>query len=422
MSRKLTKEQLQEEWRRFFDSTYTQPIEDEDEGKGFDIIAGFSAIFAEVSEASENDTEGMYIDFHSTRTAPPASGEVRATGQIDIDRTPPKLGDVNLVAGDRLDMTHLGTRGETVLVAQIELLNDTTIPEGNTSPVTADVRAVRPGEQANGGPRRSLLFEERNTYAFSGVAVSGNTLTLSDFNEGHENAFVRFTAGSNGSTYPRRITSATSGSIVVDGPALTTGTDAIEIGDANSIGLTAVLNGELSGGHHGELDLLGSERLLPRNPNEVDSSYRYRIQQLPDVVSPNAVFRAVSRILKPLGIGFLIGENRVYDDFIGFFADVDPSDDPAASFPDGTFRLPLGGGLQRRGFFILVERQQTGDFGAPADTNPATSSHPSNAADVMFSDGYAVGFSDALQDMIAAVERARMHGMPWVWSVVDTLP
>jgi len=422
MSRKITKEQLQIEWRRSFDTTYTEPIETEDDGRGFDIIAGSSAIFARVSEAIEKNTEGMYIDYHSIQTAPPASGAVKATGQISIDRTPPKAGDINLKAGDVLTITHLGTRGETVIVAEIELVSDVTIPNGNTSPVTANVRALRYGDAPNGGPRRSIVFQERNTYSFLGVTVSGNTLTLVDFNEGYLGAFVTFTTGSNAPTYPRRVTAASTGSLTVDGPTLVSGTASITIGDANSIGLTADIIGEMSGGTHGTLDLLGDERIKSRGVGESDDSYRYSIQQLPDVVAPNAVFRAVSRVLKPLGIAFEIGEFRVIEDFIGFFSDLDPSDDPVADFPTGTFRLPIGGPFKGRGFYILIERQNTGEIGRPSDTIPATSGFTDNASDLMFSDGYPVTFLGYIQSMIAAVERARMHGMPWVWSVVDSLP
>lgn len=421
MSRKLTKEDLQEEWRRLFDSSYTEPIETEDEGRGFDIIAGFSAIFANVSLSTETTTQAMYIDSHSIQTNDPASGAVQATGTIAIDREPPKQGDINLKAGDTLDMTHLGTKGETVVIAQIELVNDTTIPEGASAPVNADVRAVRPGYQSNGGPLRSVAFSRRTTAEIENVTSSGNTLTSVKINEGYADAFVRFTSGVNATTYPRRITSATDGSMVVDGPALATGANTIEIVDVNTIGLSATLVGEMSGGKHPWLDLLGLERLIPRNPNELDSSYRYRIQQLPDVVTPNALFRAVSRILKPLTIGFVILETRVQDDFQGFFYDLDPYDDPAASFPDGTYRLTLGDGFDERGFIVLIERQNTGEFGAPYDSDPATSGFTDNAFDQTFFDGFPATFEQNVQDIIKEVERTRTHGMPWVWSVVDTI-
>jgi hypothetical protein len=52
-----------------------------------------------------------------------------------------------------------------------------------------------------------------------------------------------------------------------------------------------------SGGRIGWLDELGSERSLSRAPGEDDATYRQRIKSIADVVTPNAIRRALSRTL-----------------------------------------------------------------------------------------------------------------------------
>lgn len=52
-----------------------------------------------------------------------------------------------------------------------------------------------------------------------------------------------------------------------------------------------------SGGQLGMLDALGRERNLPRLSAETDDVYRQRISQIADVVTPNAIRRAIARTL-----------------------------------------------------------------------------------------------------------------------------
>jgi hypothetical protein len=55
-----------------------------------------------------------------------------------------------------------------------------------------------------------------------------------------------------------------------------------------------------SGGVHGWLDELGDERGVARASGEPDDSYRKRVAQVADVVSPNAIKRALSRTMGAL--------------------------------------------------------------------------------------------------------------------------
>lgn len=83
------------------------------------------------------------------------------------------------------------------------------------------------------------------------------------------------------------------------------------------------------GGRSGMLDALGKERGLPRNANEGDEPYRKRISEIADVVSPNAILRALNRVLEGLPFCFReVGSSLLP----GFF--YDRTDDPNGDFYD----------------------------------------------------------------------------------------
>jgi hypothetical protein len=422
----FTQAELEEIWRRSMDSDYTEPLESEDDGRGFDVIAGVAKLWEYVSLSIDVSTQAMYVSHHSDQTQPPASGAIQAAGTVTLDRTFPKYGDIELEAGDVLEMSHVGTKGETIVIAELELSNDVSLPESLPAPVTATVNAIRAGYQANGGPRRTITFSQRVTAEINDVTVLGNTLTHSGtgntFTEDMVGAFVRFLAGSlNVTTYPRRILSVTSTQVVVDGTALLAETADIEVVDINELGVTAELTTELSNGTHPWLDALGLDRLIARNPNEIDASYRARVKTLPDTISPNAMIRAISRIFRPSSTPYQFLESRNVSDIRGFFADADPADDPDAYFPGGNGKLLLGNTFEFRGFFVVVEYQPTGDPGQPADTTPASSGSQMNAADLMPADGEPFIFYQDMADMIKEVEKTRMAGVPWGWAIVNSL-
>ena len=62
-------------------------------------------------------------------------------------------------------------------------------------------------------------------------------------------------------------------------------------------GLTCTNPASPAGGKHAMLDALGREKDIDRSPGEPDDAYRIRIAQLADVVSPNAIRRALNRAI-----------------------------------------------------------------------------------------------------------------------------
>jgi hypothetical protein len=282
-----------------------------------------------------------------------------------------------------------------------------------------------------------VRFLRRTTATVTGATVAaGNVITPGTtspdrFDAGMVDAFVRFTGGSNIGRPPRRIESYNdaTGAITVDGAALlvAAGTESLLVVDLETLGCEAEVEAAgLSGGTAPWLDQIGGERRRGRNAFESDATYRARIRELPDVVAPNSLYRAASRILTPLGLAWELKEARACPgrepySFRGFFADVDPLDDPDADVRNE--RVLLGDRMERQGFIILVEAANYGDFGACVDyTPPLPGVHPSNAVDWMACDGWPEGFWADLRRLCREVEDARAAGVPWLLCLVDSLP
>lgn len=432
----LTTEELLDIWRSSFDTSYTLPLEGDGDGLGLDVIASIAAIFERAAAATEVSTQALYILPHSIQSREPAGGAARATGQVTITRGAPAYGAIELETEDPLLVEILDPSGEYQSEITLDLDQDQTFADGDTTPTSVDVRAIRAGFQGNVPDtaqrrvvfKRRLVLELENATTVGGANTVEDTGSFDQFDGGMLGQFVRFTAGPNILTYPRRIIDVSVGSstttVTVDGATLLAGagTNTVEVIDVNTLPMSVELDGELSGGSHNWLDVLGRERDIGRNALEGDTSFRERIKQLPDVVAPNSIQRACSRVLNPLSIPFLFLESRNEDHFDGVFFDESPLDDPNASiFRRG--ELILGDGFERSGFFIVIERRGTGDFGGPVDLNYPSGVHPSNAFDgpIAF-DGYPIGFWETLRALIAEIEKTRAAGVPWLLVVVDSIP
>lgn len=153
-----------------------------------------------------------------------------------------------------------------------------------------------------------------------------------------------------------------------------------------------------TGGRTPMLDALGRERHIPRAAGESDDAYRERVATPADVVSPNAIIRAMNRVLVPLGIHGCFRE--VGRELLrGFFFDGDPTSvDPDVAFafdmnfttrPADRYKLLLDYTEFRAFFLISVPPIGDGEFGFAFDD------HPTGAFDAApyddFFDGYPIG-------------------------------
>ncbi len=96
---------------------------------------------------------------------------------------------------------------------------------------------------------------------------------------------------------------------------------------AAGFGISVTHDASPEGGALGVLDEIGRERDLSRAPGEPDTLYRQRVATLADVVSPNAIMRALSRTLGALPWCF---REVGYPELRGWFYDGDLG--PAGAF------------------------------------------------------------------------------------------
>lgn len=188
--------------------------------------------------------------------------------------------------------------------------------------------------------------------------------------------------------------------------------------------LTEVLAPE--GGRDNDLWLLGDERGVYPQPGEAQETFRARVSALADVVSPNAINRAVNRALAPLGLqGRAVDVGSTNPDgtlaFPGLWLDLPVTSLPLVSaldlyapgdlFPVNPWNLLLGADEAYGWFFVLVPWDGSGEFGAFFDTTVLTDYGTAAAVDSAFFDGYPVTYYGAISSMWSTLDVIRAGGV-----------
>lgn len=166
------------------------------------------------------------------------------------------------------------------------------------------------------------------------------------------------------------------------------------------------------------LDAIGKEREIFRSPGEPDDVYRERVATPADVVSPNAIVRAMNRVLAPLGLDGCfreVGQALLR----GFFYDGDPtSTDPAVAFaydldftvrPQDRWKVYLDYTEFRAFFLIGVPSTALGEFGFAYDAYPTGAYDAAPHLD--FYDGYPVGQASLLLNVYNNVNAVKAGGV-----------
>lgn len=336
MGRELTQAQLEEIFRRSTDDSYTGPLESAGEGEGFDPVAAAAATLERASQAVQRSTQEYYLRPYSTQCDAPASGAVRATGQVTLSRAgSDAAAAITVPAGERLVQSQLNTQGGAVeALPEFELVSDAVLDAG-VQTVTADVRAVRAGDQGNVPAGRIVGFSPRGTATVQHTAVAPDLLTDTvspdKFSEAMIGQYLRITTGTNASATPLRITAVNpvGGGLFTATVAATLVTVATEetanVLEFADLGITVTQSAPTTGGRHGVLDANGRDRNVLRRFEESDFDYRQRIVTLPDVVSPAAIDRICAQILTPVNIPYRILETR-QTNLEGMILDLSPLD------------------------------------------------------------------------------------------------
>lgn len=183
------------------------------------------------------------------------------------------------------------------------------------------------------------------------------------------------------------------------------------------LGITVTNAESPTGGRAAMLDELGLERGMPRVQGESDDAYRQRISKLADVVSPNAILRAIIRGLQPLGVTGCfreVGQAKLR----GFFYDVDPALAPDYGFaydmdpslrPGDRWKVYLDFASYRGVFLVGIPPTGHGEFGFAYDNHPlgAYDSSPT----LTFYDGYAVQTANALKALWLDINNRKAGGV-----------
>ena len=367
---------------------------------GFDLYSSQMAIFATIAEAAERTTESLYIRRWSGRLRAPSSGGVAATATLRLTRT--GVADSVLVPTGTVFDALDGTRFATTA--------DVTFGIGVAGPLDVAAAATRVGWSGNlpagfVSQVPALSFGAQN----GGGSVDAASRLLRDSGvapvllASHVGLHVRFVGGANAGTLARLVGfvgGPPNAVRLADGPALVAETDtaAWQIVDFADLTFAVTNPTPTANGRDATLDALGAERGVNRREGEVDDpSYRERVANLPDTISPNAVLRAANRILAPFGRRARLREVGVRPDFPGFFADVD-----AADYAPTLLRVPLDT-IEARGFFLVgLPRLNLGDLGAAFDDD---------AADDGAGDGFDPLAAAAYRAIFSAVDAARAGGV-----------
>lgn len=409
----ISKADLEEVWRRVLPKSYTRPIETEADGQGFDIVSAQAAIWARVDEAVNRMTQAAFLKAHSLQTEEPAMGARRATGNALVARAAPTDFDITLPAGTELQATFVDMNGETQLGPIARLTSELEMLAGSIGPFGTAIEASRPGFHGNIQAVSSFVLLGRATIELATVILAGNDVE----NAGTEDIF---TVGMSGTQYLRFDSGPNAGETrrivgtflqadgrqgaTVDGAPLLVGAGSASVLEHEDMGLT-VSKGFCTGGRDAWLDALGEERAVYRRLAEGDELYRARACALADTISPAAIMRICSRVLGPLGIGWLLKETRDIGGLPGLILDLHPHDFGDVS--DGQVLLDSRCGAVRF-FVICVGPSSLGEFGAP---NDALAPPNPNALEVMFLDGYPATWAGALGALWQELFAARAAGI-----------
>ncbi len=413
---------LEDTFRKSSDPNYAADLEDVDGGVGWDTVAADAEMIGRTSSAVRRNTQAYYLLPSSTQSDEPASGAVRASGTIQLTRTAAASSELRIAAGKALAHSSLDSVGAPAQLQDFGLAEEAVFPIGSLGPISVQAIATRAGNQGNlPAATFDRMADEGRASVTCTVAADGVTLTdtgIPDvFWEGLIGRYLRVASGVDTGAI-RRVTAfsqavvgaALIGTVVVDA-ALTPGTIVAYVLEWSDFGVTVVQPDAFVNGRHGTLDAIGRERMVGRAPGEPDLDYAYRINELPDVVSPNAIDRICARILTPYEIPYRVLETRV--DVPGFILDLAPLDiggfcDPLEPWY-GSLLLTLN--ATKRFFVVLVGTNPSlGMYGMPFDAmNAGVNAYDSGGP----GDGVPVTYNQLMAKLYASIEAARGAGVAW---------
>lgn len=232
---------------RVIDPSYLDPMKVTPRG-GYEVFEALGMLGERVSLAIERFECGSFIIF--------ATGGSLATATVEFTRPTNAGGQFTIKVGSVVTCSKSGRDFYTS--------TDAVFGASDLGPIVANVVAVAPGYEWNVPGKK---------FAANGEVLAGEIDTIKSLIQyGPDPALVV--------PYPPGVRGFYDATVSV-----------AQVADA-------------TGGADPMLDGLGADRGLPRQVGEGDPAYRFRLRQLPDVVSPDAIERAVHGLLDPVGATF----------------------------------------------------------------------------------------------------------------------
>jgi hypothetical protein len=395
-------------------------------------------MWEQVESAYNISQQAYYLRPHSTQTGPIASSGVKSTGEVELRRAAPAIGDITIPVGTLLIAEIADSFGQPLFLGRYLTTEAVTLVEGSLGPATVPVEAEYPGYTGDALAGSIVRFEEQGRLEVAAFVDTATRLARAvpatdqtdRFSADLVGRYVRLVGGSLASDNARTprlvvgVYDATDGQLGIEVDLALDASDlgelvSVEVEELEDLGVTVSQPDPITGGAADALGAIGVDRGIGKTPGETDAAFRARIQAMPDIVSPAAIERILDRVLGSAGIGWELLETRDIESLMGFTLDVHPLDfgqvcPPIEKLPGSEYvgqgGVLMGPGTLTRFFIVCVGEGFEGEFGAFYDALTFFPGAP-NALDVAFLDGSPLGYSALLGQVYDEVNRARAAGV-----------
>ena len=448
--RPSTKEDFLTLWRSVLPGDYTEAIENEASGAGFDVPSLQAAIFADFENNLNVSQQAYFLRQHSIQTGAPASSGAKARTTLQLYRVAPVLGDILIPQGRVFLAVASDSNGGELALGRFMAVEAVTLPEGNGGPVAALVEAEFEGYAGNVWEGVITRFESQGRLSVPAIITTTSevrrSLAVGDFTTDRFNLglivrmikFVPFgTLVTPDALVARRVVGAyeVSGQVALQfDPPLLAGDVlepvSVEVLELEDLGVSVTQPAPAVGGVVDTLAAIGAERGIERIANDTDEDFANRLIELPDVVTPSAIEHILKRRLDPFGIPWCLHETGDIDGLMGFTWDLHPWDigepcscsdtEPPGSELVGQGIVWMSEGTATRFFIVCVTNTNVDLVSFIWDNTDPSGDFPP-AWDMFVWDGIDAGFTGAIARAWDEINAARMAGVGFA-IVLDDSP
>jgi hypothetical protein len=436
-------------WRAVLPLDYTEGIENEAQGAGFDVPSLQAAIFAGFEDNLNISQQAYFLRQHSIQTGPTASSGAKARTTLQLFRAAPVLGDLLVNVGQVFLATATDSLGSLLSLGRFLAVQSVTLPAGSTGPVAVEVEAEFEGYTGNVWPGVIAAFEPQGRLTVPAIvtatnevrrSVAPNEVNADRFNLGLLGRMIRFvpvgTLTTPDADVPRKVVGAylVSDEVALQfdpplDPADVLEPVRVEVEEMADLGVTVTQPDPAVGGRVDGLSAISAERKIERVSGETDEAFAERLVELPDTVSPNAMERILTRVLTPFGIPWCLHETGEVDELMGFTWDLHPWDigepcgcgvtEPIGSELVGSGIVWMSEGTATRFFIVCVALTNVDDVGSAWDSD-GPADFPAAWGEMVW-DGTDAVFLSAIGRAYDAINAAREAGIGFTIVLDDSL-